>query len=147
MAYVDFYSKTVADVTAEQLWLAWTDMEKRLEWDYDTRWIMLNGPFEAGSTFDFKVKGGPEMTMVITEATKNRSFTDCCKFFGAKLYGSHDILPTENGELEVKTTIKMTGPLAFLWKKLVGNGVVASLPKQTDLMIACAKQIEVTNHD
>ena len=147
MAYTDSYSKTVSGLKPEQFWLAWTDINKRLEWDYDTQWVKLDGPFQAGSCFHFKVKNGPEMTMKIIEATKNKSFTDLCKFFGTKLYGSHDIISKDNGELEIKTTIKITGPLAFLWKKWVGNGVVASLPKQTDLMIQCAQQIAIINND
>jgi hypothetical protein len=32
--------------------------------------------------------------------------------------------------------VRMEGPLAFLWRKLVGQDVVDSLPQQTDALIA-----------
>jgi hypothetical protein len=39
----------------------------------------------------------------------------------------------------VRTTITLTGPLAFLWRKLVVDNIVRDLPQQTERLLERAR--------
>ena len=138
MKYEESYSQIVNDITAEQIWAVWSNIDLRPVWDDDTVWAKIDGAFIAGNVFWFKPKGGPKLKMRITEATPNKSFTDRFRMPGATLHGVHDILVVENG-LEIKTTMRTEGCLAWLWQRVLVNGIVASLPKQTELLIKQAR--------
>lgn len=142
MRFINCYSRTTTDVSEQQIWAIWSDINKRHIWDSDTEWAKIDGEFAEGNCFQFKIKGGPKLKMEITECTPNHSFTDCFKMPLAKLYGIHELFYTDSG-LEIKTTILVQGPLAFLWQKIIGNNVVKSLPEQTELLIEAARNIKI----
>ena len=131
------YSVTVNDIKPEQIWAIWSDVNNRHLWDTDTEWAKIDGPFQVGSKITFRPMGGPIVHMRISECIVNRVFTDCCQFFGATMYGVHEMEETPEG-LRLTTTMKVTGPLSFLWRKLVVEKVVAELPEQTDALIKLA---------
>lgn len=140
MSYQQSYSKIVTGVTEQQIWAIWSDLNKRALWDDDTEWAQMSGEFVLGSTFLFKPKNGPKLTMQITECTSGKSFTDCFKLPLAKLYGDHNITRVEDG-LRLTTTIRVTGPLAWLWKRVIAKKIVATLPKQTESLVNYAKKV------
>lgn len=43
----------------------WADMTTWPEWNADTEWVRLDGPFAQGSTGQLKPKGGPKIPFVI----------------------------------------------------------------------------------
>jgi hypothetical protein len=140
MNYRKSYSKSATGVTPQQIWTVWSDIDKRSIWDDDTEWAKIEGEFKTGNSFIFKVKGGPKLKMHITECTPNKSFTDCFKLPLARLYGVHQI--EENPEkMILTTTMIMKGPFRWLWQKLLGNKIVATLPHQTELLIKFAKTL------
>ncbi len=136
--YEKHYSAIAKDVLPAQIWALWSDLSKRSIWDDDTEWAKMDGPFCVGNTFYFKPIGGPKLKMTITECTPNTSFTDCYKLPLAKLFGIHEMKPIEEGLL-LTTTIKVVGPLTWLWSKILANKIVATLPRQTELLIKAAK--------
>lgn len=134
------YSKTVYGLTPEQIWQVWSDVAHRSRWDDDTEWARANGPFVQGTVITMKPKGWSKaVTMEIVECTPYQSFTDYTKFPLAKLYGTHHMEKDGNG-LKLTTTIKLVGPLSWLWRKLVAQEIVDTLPHQTDLLIKVASQ-------
>lgn len=138
MKYAESYSQVVQGVRAEQVWAVWSRIDLRSTWDDDTEWAKINGAFVAGNVFWFKPKGGPKLKMRISEAIQNKSFTDSFRLPGATLHGIHDIIVCQEG-LEIRTTMQIDGCLAWLWKRLLVNGIVASLPRQTELLIQQAR--------
>lgn len=127
------------DIQAEQLWRVWADVNHRHQWDTDTEWAKLDGKFTAGSTFRFKPKGGPALRMRITEATPNRSFTDCFSLWIAKLYGIHVMEPIGAG-LQVTTHIAVSGPGRWLMQKMLAENIAKTIPEQTQQAIDLARQ-------
>lgn len=91
------HTTLATDVSAEQVWKVWSDINNRPQWDLDTEWAELKGEFKTGAVFHFKPKGGPKLSMTITECTANQSFTDCFKIPFARLYGIHRLEPNANG--------------------------------------------------
>jgi hypothetical protein len=134
-----FYSITVNDLQPEMVWAVWSNVDNRPAWDEDTLWAKANGPFENGTTITFKPKGWPKtVSMKIIECTPNQSFTDHTTFFGCHLYGKHHMEVVADG-LKLTTTITLKGPLTWLWRKIVGEDIVKTLPKQTDMLIRLAR--------
>lgn len=133
------YSTTVSDITPQQIWKVWSDIKIRPLWDDDTQWAEINGLFEKGTYFYMKIKNGPKLKMLISDCIPNQSFTDCYRFPLATLYGVHEMHPTPTG-LCIKTTMQIKGPLSFIWRKLVVEKIVATLPHQTELLIQLARK-------
>jgi hypothetical protein len=129
------FSKTVDNLTAAQVWKVWSDVDRWHTWQDDIEYARMNGEFKTGGTFKFKPKGGPDLTLELAEVRPNASFVDVTRFPLARMVDSHELI--EHGDsLEIRTTVRVEGPLAFLWRKLVAEDVVKSLPAQTDSLIA-----------
>ena len=132
---------TASGVTAKQIWPVWTYLENwplmdaGLEW---CKWCEPHSEFRAGAVFKLKVKQGPVFKIVITQCIPYQSFTDYTQFFGARMYDVHELKEGPNG-LEIHHTSTMTGPLAFFWRKLVGEKVAAGIAEQTQNLIAMAR--------
>jgi hypothetical protein len=133
------YSQTVKDLSAERVWNVWTDVNQWHTWQDDVEYARLDGEFESGKKFAFRPKGGPNVELELTDVRKNSVFVDVTRFPFARMIDSHELI--ERGdELEIKSTITMQGPLAFLWRKLVGEGVASGLPEQTRRLIERAQR-------
>jgi len=135
------YSITVPDVEPSQIWAIWSDINIRPKWDDDTEWATIEGCFEKNAIYCMKIKGGPKLKMKITECIPNHLFTDTYQFPLARLDGIHKMEPVSNG-LCITTTIRITGPLFWFWRKLIAEKIVATLPHQTDLLVQFARQVK-----
>ena len=134
------YSITVSGLEPSQIWRIWSDVPNRPVWDDDIEWAKTDGPFENGTHIMMKPKDWPKtVVMKIIECIPDQSFTDYTKFFLAGLYGTHHMEQTTQA-LKLTTTIKIVGPLSWLWRKIVGEDIVATLPRQTELLIKLARE-------
>ena len=132
------YSKTVENLKAAEVWTVWTDVNQWHTWQDDIEFAKLNGEFSKGGLIHFKPKGGPNIKLELTEVKPNSAFVDLTRFPLARMFDSHEII--DHGEkLEIKSTIRIEGPLSFLWKKLVAENVAEGLEEQTDRLIEKVK--------
>jgi hypothetical protein len=139
MGWQQGYSVVVQGVRQEDIWRVWQDVNNWHRWDTDIDFAKLEGPFQSGASFVLKPKGGPQFKLEFTEIVPFVSYTDFTKFPFAKMYGIHTMKPTDDG-LELECRIRIEGPLGFVWRKIVGEGVVRGLKKQTEQMVAYAKK-------
>src|SRR5690348_5682386 len=123
-------AQITTDVPAEAFFERWADMATWPEWNTDTDWVRLDGPFAPGATGQLKPKGGPKVRFTVAELT-DRSFVDVSHLVGARLTFDHAIEPTADGGSAVRVTISLAGPLARVWNALLGKGLRGSV--QTDL--------------
>src|SRR5689334_10598985 len=100
----------------------WGDMATWPEWNTDTEWVRLDGPFAAGATGQLKPKGGPTVRFTVAALT-DRSFVDVSHHLGARLTFDHAIEPTATGGARIRVSISMSGSLARLWTALLGKGL------------------------
>jgi hypothetical protein len=105
----------------------WADMATWPEWNTDTEWVRLDGPFTAGSTGVLKPKGGPKVKFVIATLVADREFTDVSLLAGARLTFRHLIEPLPEGGSTVRVTVTVAGPLGWFWNLVLGKGLKASL--------------------
>lgn len=136
--YSRTHAVTVSDVTAQEVWAVWSDVNQWHRWQDDIEYARLDGPFATGSSFTFKPKGGPTLTLELTEVRPGQAFTDLTRFPLARMLDSHELRECD-GQLEVRTTVTVSGPLALLWRKLVVEGIVRDLPAQTARLLERAR--------
>jgi hypothetical protein len=104
------------------------------EWNADTEWVRLDGPFVEGATGVLKPKGGPKVPFVVASLT-DREFVDVSRLVGARLTFDHQIAPTAEGcRIDVRVTIR--GPLARIWVLILGKGFRATLQPDLDRLVA-----------
>ncbi|MEO8621341.1 MAG: SRPBCC family protein [bacterium] len=128
------HSKTVKGLKAEQVWQVWTDVNRWHTWQPGLERAQIHGQFVEGNTFTLKPKGGPTVNIEILKAEPNRQFTDLTRFPGARMYGSHEFV-VRGDEVEIRTTMSIEGPLAFVWRKIVAEGVARDMAQQTEKLI------------
>ena len=114
----------------------WADMATWPEWNTDTEWVRLDGPFQTGSTGVLKPKGGPKVRFVLDSVVPEREFVDVSLLLGARLTFRHDVQSTESGGTLVDVTISIAGPLAPAWKLLLGKGFRATAQPDLDRLAA-----------
>jgi hypothetical protein len=114
----------------------WADMETWPEWNTDTVWVRLDGPFAEGATGTLKPKGGPKVSFVVAELTAER-FLDVSRLIGARLSFDHRVTALETGT-RVDVVVSLDGPLARVWKLILGSDLRASLQPDLDRLEAVA---------
>ena len=115
----------------------WADMATWTEWNTDTEWVRLDGPFVQGATGQLKPKGGPKVGFVVEKLT-GTEFVDVSKLVGARLTFAHHIVATGPGS-RLEITCSLTGPLAPVWRLILGKGLRASLQRDLDQLVATAE--------
>lgn len=132
------YSKTFQGLKREDIWRIWTDINNWPAWHGDLDYCKLEGKFEVGNHFFLKPKGMKAVKIVLTEINEGYSFTDCTSFIGAKMYDTHAIEETADG-LVLTNKLIVTGPLKWLWVRLVAQNVAASVPEETEALVKLAR--------
>ncbi|WP_412543405.1 SRPBCC family protein [Longispora sp. K20-0274] len=129
---------TVSSPAAPSAFFArWADMATWPEWNTDTEWVRLDGPFVPGATGVLKPKGGPKVKFVVTVLT-DREFTDVSLLLGARLTFRH-VVETSAGATRVSVAVTLTGPLSRLWNLVLGKDIKAGIQADLDRLAAVAE--------
>jgi len=134
------YSVVTKDITKEQIWKLFADVNTWHTWDEGIEFARLEGPFEKGNHFILKPKGGPKVKVELTETIPYKSFVDVTRFPLARMYDRHTFEETPDG-LKISNTISVKGVLSFLWIKLVAQHIVNALPKDIKKQIEAAGKL------
>lgn len=116
----------------------WADMATWPEWNQDTEWVRLDGPFAEGSTGTLKPKGGPKTRFVIEKLT-DTEFIDVSKLFGARLTFAHRVETTDRTTVTVR--ISIDGPLGWFWTKVLGGDLAKSVGNDLNALVAAAEGV------
>lgn len=131
--WIKTYSKIFKDIKKEDIWHIWIDVNNWTTWHTDLDYCQMEGAFEVGNYFMLKPKGASPVKITLTEINEGYSFTDCTNFFGAKMYDTHALEETLEG-LKLTNTIVVTGPLKWLWVKLVVQNVASTVANETEAL-------------
>lgn len=137
--WVKTYSKTFKGVQRQDVWRLWTDINNWPTWHGDLDYCKLDGKFEVGNHFLLKPSGVKAVKIMLTEVHEGYSFTDCTSFFGAKMYDTHAMEETPKG-LKITNTLVVTGPLKWVWVKLVAQNVADTVPDEMEKLMKLARQ-------
>lgn len=136
--WVREHRKFYADVSAETIWKIWVDINNWPQWHGDLEYCKLEGDFKEGNHFLLKPKGVSVVKITLTEINDMQNFTDCTKFFGAKMYDTHSMEVKEGGVL-LSNKLVVSGPLTWLWVKLVAQNVANTVEDEMDALVSFAK--------
>ena len=136
--WTESYSQVFKNVNKDKIWELWVDVDNWPKFNDDIESAKLDGRFNVGEFFTLKIKEGPSVKVQIVEMTDGSKFTDCTSFPGAKMYVTHEMVEQPEG-LRLNTTVRVTGVLGFLWRKLVAEKVSKKMPKQTEALAKLAK--------
>ena len=139
MSWQASYEKVYPGMNKKMIWAAWEDVNSWQKWDDELEFAKLQGPFQKGAVFSLRPKGGPTVSIEITDLEHGRSFTDRTKFPLAQMLDTHEMEDTPEG-LKIRSIIRVQGPLAWLWRKLVAQGVADGAAKQIDALVKYAQK-------
>ncbi len=134
------HSIVTKEVTKEQMWKLFADVNNWHTWDEGIEFAKMEGEFEKGNFFTLRPKGGPNVKVELLETVENKSFLDVTKFPLAKMFDKHTFEETPQG-LKITNTISVTGVLGFLWRKIVAQKIVDSLPNDMQTQIKAASKL------
>jgi hypothetical protein len=117
----------------------WAAMATWPEWNLDVEWVRLDGPFAQGATGTLKPKGGPKVRFVVESLVQDKEFVDVSRLAGARLIFAHHITEAAGGGCTVHVQISMSGPLAFLWNRILGKGLRTSIQPDLDRLARVAE--------
>ncbi|MEV6601750.1 SRPBCC family protein [Actinoplanes sp. NPDC051346] len=137
-------AKITTDVPAQAFFDRWADTATWPQWNTDTEWVRLDGPFRAGTTGQLKPKGGPKTRFVISSLIPGREFTDVSTLIGARLTFQHLVTEEPGGLTTVSVRVTITGPLAFLWNAVLGKGIANALSGDLARLETVARETRVT---
>lgn len=132
------YTQTVRGIDAQRIWDVYADVEGWPNWQEDVEYAHLEGGFEAGAVIRFKPKGGPKVRIQLTDVQTPTRFVDTTRFPLARMVDVHEFVQTDDG-LQIRNHLSMQGPMAWVWRKLVGEGVAKGLPEQTTRLVEQAR--------
>lgn len=134
------HSIVTKEVTKEQMWKLFADVNNWHTWDEGIEFAKMEGKFEKGNFFTLRPKGGPNVKVELLETVENKSFLHVTKFPLAKMFDNHTFEETPQG-LKITNTISVTGVLGFLWRKIVAQKIVDSLPNDMQTQIKAASKL------
>jgi hypothetical protein len=120
----------------------WADMATWPEWNLDTEWVRLDGPFVQGATGQLKPKGGPKVPFTVERLVPGREFVDVSRLVGARLTFAHTVREIEGG-CEISVTVTLTGPLAFAWRLILAKGIAASAQPDLERLAVVAESASI----
>ncbi|MDR1182136.1 MAG: SRPBCC family protein [Bacteroidales bacterium] len=131
------HSIVTKEVTKEQMWKLFADVNNWHTWDKGIEFARLEGKFEVGNFITLRPQGGPDVKMELPVVIENERFLSIAKFPLAKMYDDH-LFEETNGGLKITITITVKGLLSFLWVKLVARKNAEALPADMQEQIKAA---------
>lgn len=128
--------KTTA--TPAAIFALWSDVDNWASHDDGIEWARLIDKFEIGGHYVIKPKGGPKTETEILVVKPNESFIDVSHLFGARLRFDHETVQS-NGVTSVSIVMTLSGPLSWLWSKILGKNQQADLEKSTAKLLKKAE--------
>src|SRR6516162_3458904 len=129
------------DIDRHRLFRALADLKRWPEWDDDIEAVEDEGAPDAGSRFTLRLKDGSAVTLTVAAIEPPSIFVDQAKLPLARMQSRHELLPSEGGVTRLRHVITLSGPLAWLWDRLVARKIVQGLPRQTERMAAYARRL------
>ena len=132
-------SRREADVAPAAVWQrAYLDAGSWPRWNREIRSAELDRPLALGATARIVFRTGLRLRFRVVEFEEGRLFTDEARLPGARMGHRHLVeLDADGGSLLVNT-IYIEGPLAPLWRRVLGPAAARTLPEAQDAVVELA---------
>lgn len=128
------------DLPPEQLWAVLADVARWPEIDVNIARLEITDVPGPGARFMLQPRGGPRLRFTIEAFAPPHRYSDVCHLPGGRMTTVHELLPDAAGGTRIVVRIGITGPLRWLWARVVGTRHAAGLPAQTERFLAAARE-------
>ncbi len=110
----------------QRIWELWSDPATWPVWNPDVEAIALDGPFATGTTGRMTTRSGGQHQITLASVEPGRAFQlETSVLPGARFAFRCEVLPTPDGS-RIGQSLRMRGPLAPLYSRMMGERVAAS---------------------
>jgi hypothetical protein len=106
---------------------AYADAAAWPKWNAEIKRAGLDGPLALGARAKIVFRTGLRLRFEVVEFEQGRLFTDESRLPGARMGHRHLVEATETGS-RLTNTIYIEGPLAPLWRRILGPAAARTLP-------------------
>ncbi len=118
-----------AAVPATAVWeRAYADVDAWPRWNAELKSASLEGALRAGATARIVFRTGPRLRFRVVEFEDGRLFTDEARLPGSRMGHRHLVEAEGGGGSRLTNTIYVDGPLAWLWRRVMGPRAARTLP-------------------
>jgi hypothetical protein len=118
-----------ADLDPARVWdRAYADVDAWPRWNAEIKRASLDRPLDLGATARIVFRTGLRLRFEVVEYERGRLFTDEARLLGARMGHRHLVERADGGGCRLTNTIYIDGPLAPLWRRILGPAAARSLP-------------------
>lgn len=122
-------SELEADVEPAAVWrCAYADAAAWPRWNRELKSARLEGRLALGATARIVFRTGLRLRFRVVEFEEGRLFTDESRLPGARMGHRHLVEPSGDGGARLVNVIYIEGPLAPLWRRILGPAAARTLP-------------------
>jgi len=128
-----------AGVTPASIWeKAYANADAWPKWNAEIKRASLDGPLGLDATAKIVFGTGLRLRFRVVEFEDGRLFTDESRLPGARMGHRHLVEPTDTGS-RLTNTIYIEGPLAPIWRRIMGPAAARTLPGAQRAVVELAK--------
>ena len=122
-------SRLEAAVAPAAVWSrAYADAAAWPQWNAAIERATVDGPLALGAKARIVFGTGLRLRFRVIEFEEGRLFTDEARLPGARMGHRHLIEPVGDDGCRLTNTIYVEGPLAWLWRRILGPAAARTLP-------------------
>jgi hypothetical protein len=127
-----------ADLDPARVWNgAYADADAWPRWNAEIKRAGLDRPLDLGATARIVFRTGLRLRFEVVEYEHGRLFTDEARLLGARM-GHRHLVESAEGGCRLTNTIYIDGPLAPLWRRILGPAAARSLPDAQRAVVTLA---------
>lgn len=107
---------------------AYADADAWPRWNAELKRASLDGPLREGAEARIVFRTGLRLRFRVVEFEDGRLFTDEARLPGARMGHRHLVEPMGEGASRLTNTIYIEGPLAGIWRRILGPAAARTLP-------------------
>lgn len=131
-----------AAATPTAVWSrAYADVEAWPRWNAEISRARLDAPLALGARAHIVFRSGLRLRFTVVEYESGRLFTDESRLPGARMGHRHSLEPSSEGA-RLTNTIYIDGPLAPLWRRILGPAAQRTLPEAQRAIAVLASEGE-----
>ena len=134
-------ASATTEAPPEAIWRLWADVGNWKRWDPGVEGSSIGGPFAEGTRYKLKPKWGPKVTSVLTDVRPCEGFSDRTRLPLANLDFFHKV-ERVGEETRVTHRVEISGPLSFVFARLMGRGMEEGLPETVRNLARLAEERE-----
>lgn len=123
----DFVGTIVVQASPAAVFACWADAAGWARWDPDVKAASMDGPFATGTTGRISPREGPTMAIRLTRVEPGRAFDAEARLPLCTMRFEHWLEP-RGPETLVTHRVVFEGPLAFLFRRIIGAQLVRGIP-------------------